>query len=113
MIFSMLLQIFTFKDLKLAENLTNMVDTPKKKHWTPQGSLGLLFSSSRDPWQLVEPGQHQVPRGVVVGIVEGNSRAKALLHPDADIPTGLKWVHINVAVLENNINQRFVLGRSY
>ena len=58
-----LLQIFTFKDLNLAENLTNVADTLKKV-----GSRrihGTYFSNSRDP----------------LGIVKGKSRAKALLKP--------------------------------
>ena len=57
------------------------LDGYSKNSWTLQGSWGLLFATAGDPWHLVEPGQHQVSRGVVVRIVEGKLRAKALLNP--------------------------------
>ena len=47
MIFSMLFLIFTIKYPKLAENLTNLADTPKKVD--PAGFMGLAFSNSRNP----------------------------------------------------------------
>ena len=56
-------------------------DGYSKNSWTLQGSWGLLFTTAGDPWHLVEPGQQQVSRGVVVRIAEGKFRAEALLNP--------------------------------
>ena len=47
MTFLKLFLICTFKDPNLAENLTNLADTPKKLD--PAGFMGLAFSNSRDP----------------------------------------------------------------
>ena len=51
-----------------------------KKSWTLLGSSGLLFPTPGDPWHLVDPWQHHGSREGVVRIVEGNSRAEALLN---------------------------------
>ena len=42
---------------------------------------GACFFQLQGTLDLVEPGQHQVSRGVVVRIVEGKLRAEALLNP--------------------------------
>ena len=80
----MLIQIFTFKDSNLVENLTNLADTPKKNS-TPHGLLGLLFPTlgTLETWWSQGKGQGQGARarGVVVGIVKGKSRAEALFSP--------------------------------
>ena len=55
---------------------------------TLQGSLGSLVPTPGDPWHLVEPEQRQVSRRVVVRIIEGKSRAEALLKPA--LPAGFK-----------------------
>ena len=47
MIFSMLFQIFMFKDHDLAENLTNLAEN-LKKNWNLRGLVGLAFSNSGD-----------------------------------------------------------------
>ena len=59
MIFAMLFLNFTFKDQILAENLADLAETPKLT------------------WSL-----DQVPRGVVVRIVEGKLRIEALLNTE-------------------------------
>ena len=46
--------------------------------------MGLVFSNSKDPWYLVTWSLGQVPRGMVVRIVEGKSRVDALLNTDGD-----------------------------
>ena len=79
---------FTFKDPNLAENLTNLAEIVG-----PRMVYGVAFSNSKDPWSLVGPGCHQVSRGVVVRIVEGKSRVKALLN------TGLQVIIIITSVL--------------
>ena len=44
--------------------------------------MGLICSTPGNLLHLVEPGQHQVSRGVVVRIIERKSRADVLLNPD-------------------------------
>ena len=60
---------------------SNKFDGHSINNWTLQGSWGSLFATPGDPWHLVEPGQHQVSRAVMVRIVEGKSRVEALLSP--------------------------------
>ena len=76
MIFFMYFLILTFTDQNLAENLTNLAEIVR-----PRMVYGVAFSNSKDPWSLVGPGCHQVSSGVVVRIVAGNSRVKALSKP--------------------------------
>ena len=73
MVFSMFFLIFMLKDPNLAENLTNLADILKKLDL--QGSWGLIFPTKRtlDTWW-------SQGRGVLVGIVNGKSRAEALLN---------------------------------
>ena len=75
MLFYMKFLSFTIIDPNLAENLTNLA-----KIVGPRMVYGVPFSNSKDPWSLVGPGCHQVSGGVVVRIVEGNSRVEALLN---------------------------------
>ena len=107
MTLSMLLLIFTFKDTSLAQNLISSADTqnnvgPGRVHgacfFQLQGPLTLGGAratldegltqdfSPTDPHPPIRPGnglgQHQVSRGVVVGIVKGKSRVEAFLYPD-------------------------------
>ena len=65
-------------------------DGYSKNSWTLQCSWGSLFAIAGDPWHLVEPGQHQASRGVVVRIVKGKSRVLALLNPARYISSFLK-----------------------
>ena len=53
-----------------------------KKKFVSAGFMGLAFFNLRDPWHMGESGQHQVSRGVVIGIVKGKSMAEPLLNPD-------------------------------
>ena len=78
MISFMLFQIVTFKDEKNIAIFFNCGNS--ENSWTVRGFLVLLFSNFRDPWPLVFSGRQ--------GIVEGKSRARALLNTDC------KYCHI-------------------
>ena len=87
-IFAMLFPIFTFKDQDLAENWTNLADSPKivglcRVH----GAHFFQLQGTLDTWWNQGNTKCQQSRGVVVRIVEGKLRAEALLNPVVYPPT--------------------------